>query len=176
MKKSNQDNKRNYKPSKIGESLKSINKNLLYKFGQLDYIIHAKWPEIVGSFFVTHSKPEKITTLPKSSFKNNEIVHQKILHVHVNPAAAIEFQHFQNKIIDKINSFFGYQAIHNIKIHQKLYSTNSPLETKKNIKKNHNLNIKKAEIKDTTNKINDKELGESLTKLGLSIAINYEED
>ena len=32
------------------------------------------------------------------------------LHVNVSPAAAIEFQHFQDKIIEKINSYFGYKA------------------------------------------------------------------
>ena len=45
-----------------------------------------------------------------------KIIYMLMLH----PAAAVEFQHFQNKIIEKINSFFGYEAIHGIKIHQKL--------------------------------------------------------
>ena len=40
------------------------------------------------------------------------------------PAAAVEFQHFQDKIIEKINSYFGYKAIKGIKIHQLLVKTN----------------------------------------------------
>ena len=46
---------------------------------------------------------------------------ENTLHVNVTPAAAVEFQHFQNKIIEKINSFFGYKAIHKIKIHHLRY-------------------------------------------------------
>ena len=43
------------------------------------------------------------------------------LHVNVTPAAALEFQHFQDKIIEKINSYFGYKAIKGIKIHQQYH-------------------------------------------------------
>ena len=55
---------RNFKPTKISDSLKNINNKFLYKFGKLDYIINTKWREIVGSFFVKHSEPQKITSIP----------------------------------------------------------------------------------------------------------------
>ena len=42
---------RNFKTVKIGDSLRRVNQKFLYKFGKLDYTIHAKWEEIVGSFF-----------------------------------------------------------------------------------------------------------------------------
>ena len=89
--------------------------------------------------------------------------------MNVNPSIAVEFQHFQNKIIEKINSFFGYKAIHGIKIHQKLINKINHLNKNKN-KYNKDLKNKKIEIKNTTTKINDKELEESLISLGLSIA------
>ena len=57
---------RYYKPMKISESLQGINQKVLYKFGELDYTIHAKWAEIVGSFFIQHSEPQKISSLSKS--------------------------------------------------------------------------------------------------------------
>jgi len=162
-------NNRNFKPVKISESLKTINQNVLYKFGKLDYIIHAKWPDIVGVFFIQHSQPKKITSIPEHPNENEEIIYKKYLHVNVTPAAAVEFQHFQNKIIEKINSFFGYQAIHGIKIHQKLVKKNNHLDKYRN-KHNKNFKNKKIEIKNTTTKINDKELEESLINLGLSIS------
>ena len=116
-------NNRNFKPVKISESLKTINQKVLYKFGKIDYTIHAKWPEIVGIFFVQHSKPQRITSIQVGYNTNGETIYEKYLHVNVTPAAAVEFQHFQNKIIEKINSFFGYKAIHGIRIHQKLIKT-----------------------------------------------------
>mgnify|MGYP001040464155 CR=1 FL=1 len=122
--------KRNYRPVRLADSLQGINKSLVNKFGKIDYVIHSKWAEIVGTFFVQHSQPEKITTIPIPS-ADVEIEHQeKILHVNVAPAASIEFQHFQNKILEKINFFFGYQAIHGIRIHQNFSSKDTSPSTK----------------------------------------------
>ena len=167
MKPKDREGKRNYKPLKIGDSLREINQNLLYKLGKIDYIIYSKWPEIVGVFFVQHSQPEKITIVPDPSLENSG--KKRILQVSVTPAAAVEFQHYKNKIIEKINSFFGYKAIHGIRIHQKLIKK-SKLSPKKNILKNKNLEQKKIEIKNTIEEINDKKLEESLLNLGLSIS------
>ena len=127
----------------------------------------------VGDFFVKYSQPEKIVNIYESSDDFEVKNHQKLLHVNVAPAAALEFQHFQNKIIEKINSFFGYKAIHYIKIHQNFTSKNT-YNSPKIIDKfdNNFLNQKKKEIKDTTQKINDKELGQSLLNLGFSITKN----
>ena len=164
---------RNYKPTKISDSLKSLNKEWINKFGKIDYIIFSKWSEIVGTFFAQYSQADKITALPNPSKDGETDYTEKILHVSVAPAAAIEFQHFQNKILEKINSFFGYKAIHYIKIHQKFSSKNIH---KKQIQNKHFeknlLNKKRNKINDTSQKINDKELENSLFNLGLSIEQN----
>ena len=157
---------RTFKTVKIGDSLRKINQKYLYKFGKLDYTIHAKWAEIVGSFFVQHSEPQKISSIPQSTNEVGEIIYEKYLHVNVTPSAAVEFQHFQNKISEKINSYFGYKAIKGIKIHQKFVKG-------ENIS-NNNINLatkdkKIQEIKNITPKINDKDLEQSIVNLGLSI-------
>ena len=91
------------------------------------------------------------------------------MHVNVSPPIALEFQHFQNKIIEKINSYFGYKAIKGIKIHQ----TYVKKELLKKTTKQVNL-IKekqdKLKIRETTPNLNNKELEESIVKLGLSIS------
>ena len=158
-------NNRTFRPIKINESLNELNKKILHKFGKLDYTIHSKWSEIVGSFFCNHSEPLNIKSLPVYTNDEGEMMYDKYLHVNVTPSAALEFQHFQNKIIEKINSYFGYKAIKGIKIHQKIINQknlNSKIKNKNNIK-----NINK--IKNTTLKINDKELKESILNLGISI-------
>ena len=167
--------KRSFKPIKLADSLQGFNKNLVNKIGKVDYIIYSNWAEIVGKFFVKYSKPEKITTMPHSS-KSQEFEQKKrILHVNVYSGIVVEFQHFQNKILEKINSFFGYQAIQQIKINQNFFLKNPYANIKKisNLKKNLS-NQKIIEIKDTIQKINDKELEKSLLNLGLSIAKNEE--
>ena len=53
-------------------------------------------------------------------FENDlgETVYKNYLNVSVAPAAAIEFQHFKDTIIEKINTYFGYKAKMDLRIHQ----------------------------------------------------------
>ena len=164
---------RKFKPVKISDSLRALNQKFLYKFGKLDYIIHAKWAEIVGSFFVQHSEPRKISSISQSTDEKGEAIYEKYLHVNVTPSAAVEFQHFHNKILEKINSYFGYKAIKGIKIHQQLIKRENIVTKKINV---NFINIKQKtrEIKNTISKINDKDLEKSIVNLGLSIT-NEEE-
>ena len=108
------------RPIKLSDTLQKINNKLVNKFGKIEYIIYSKWDEIVGIFLFQYSEPDKITSIIKTSESNNNQYKERILNVNVVPSVAIEFQHFENKILEKINSFFGYQAIHRIRIHQKI--------------------------------------------------------
>ena len=164
VKKSN----RKFVPLSISDSLKDVNKKFLYKFGELDYTIHAKWSDIVGNFFIEHSEPIRVDSIAKSTNDIGDKIYDKYLHVNVSPPAALEFQHFQNKIIEKINSYFGYKAIQGIKIHQKYIKKDKSKNTNKNI----NLiqqEKDKVYIRQSTPNLSNKELEESIVNLGLSI-------
>ena len=161
--------KRTFTPLSIADSLRNVNKKFLYKFGKLDYTIHAKWSEIVGSFFVHHSEPQKISSIAKPTNEEGDTLYDRFLHVNVSPAAAVEFQHFQDKIIEKINSYFGYKAIKGIKIHQLL------VKTDQYDLKQRNINLidskeKKLAIKRSAPTLSNKELEESIVNLGFSIS------
>ena len=160
--------KRKFIPISISESLKPVNRKFLYKFGKLDFTIHAKWSEIVGSFFVNHSEPLKISSILASVDENGKNIYNRYLHVNISPAAAIEFQHFQDKIIEKINSYFGYKAIKGIKIHQQ-FIKNESSNRKVNSVNLVEREIDKKEILELTPKLSDKKLEESIVNLGLSI-------
>ena len=54
---------RNYKPSKIGDSLRNINQKFQYRFGKLEFTIYSKWLQIVGPFFAENSEPLKIVSI-----------------------------------------------------------------------------------------------------------------
>jgi hypothetical protein len=160
--------KRKFVPLSISESLKNVNKKFLYKFGKLDYTIHAKWSEIVGSFFVNHSEPIKTSLVLVSTNQDGEKKYNCYLHVKVSPAAALEFQHFQDKIIEKINSYFGYLAIQGLRIHQHHF------ENKILKQKDKHINLIQDEkdrikIQKSTPNLTNKKLEESIVKLGLSI-------
>jgi hypothetical protein len=159
---------RNFVPVSIADSLKTINNKFLYKYGKLDFTIHSKWADIVGKFFVNHSEPQKITSVANSVNDSGETIYDRYLHVNVSPAAALEFQHFQDKIIEKINSYFGYKAIKGVKIYQHFQQKRNTQEVKKNL----NLITReknKSEIKKSTPNLSNKNLEESIVNLGLSI-------
>ena len=86
---------RKYVPTTISDALKDVNRKFLYKFGKLEFTIHTKWSDIVGSFFVNHSEPLRISSVLNSVDENGLKIYDHYLHVNVSPAAAIEFQHFQ---------------------------------------------------------------------------------
>ena len=118
MNQKNNKPKRSFVPQSIGDTVKKINKNFTSKFGKIEFIIHSNWHKIVGSYFTDYSQPNKITRIPDIVNDYGETTYKNYLNVSVAPAAAIEFQHFKDTIIEKINSYFGYKAIMDLRIQQ----------------------------------------------------------
>ena len=166
MKYKNKFPKRTFVPKKIGETLTGINRIYSSKFGKIEFLILSKWPQIVGSFFADHSEPDKISKLIDDYNEFDEPVFKKFLHVRVSPAAAVEFQHYKNTIIEKINSFFGYKAIADLRLQQNF------IPKKNSVNKAYEVEISQDEkelIKNQIDNIRDKELEKSIVNLGVSI-------
>tara|TARA_B100000674_G_scaffold451317_1_gene421982 strand:- start:66 stop:584 length:519 start_codon:yes stop_codon:yes gene_type:complete len=168
MNKKNIKIKRSFIPQRIGDSIKKINRNFTSKFGKFEFIIHSKWDEIAGSYFKNFSEPKNITKLPDFENDIGETIYKNQLNVSVAPAAAIEFQHYKDTIIEKINSHFGYKAIKDLRIHQnyipKYYKSN-----RKNEKMNLSTN-EKTDISKVVKEVKNQDLRKSLIDLGENIA------
>ena len=168
MKYTKSESKRTFVPKKLGDTLSKINKNYSSKFGKIEFIILSKWTQIVGSFFADHSEPDKISRITEEFNEFDEPIYKNFLHVRVSPAAAVEFQHYKDTIIEKINSHFGYKAISDLRLQQNFVH-------EKKINKNKNLfnqefsEEEKTNIKSEINNIKDKELEKSIVNLGASI-------
>ena len=96
----------------------------------------------------------------------DEPIFKNFLHVKVSSAAAVEFQHYKDTIIEKINSFFGYKAIADLRLQQ-----NYIPKAKDNNKLNE-MKISEEEkeiIKNEIDVIHDEELQKSIVNLGASI-------
>ena len=160
MNNSNEVSKRTFVPKTIGESLQKVNQKFSSKFGKIDYVIHVKWKQIVGPFFSNHSQPMKVSSVKDFIGDKNEYIFSNYLHVNVSPAAAVDFQHFKDKITEKINSYFGYKAISKINIIQNFEEYT--VESKKN--KIEKKITKKKFFKEITN-IKQPKLQKALLKL-----------
>ena len=167
MKYKNEESKRTFVPKKIGDTLGKVNKVFSNKYGKTEFLILSKWPQIVGSFFAEHSEPDKISRLTEDFDEFDQPIFKNFLHVRVSPAAAVEFQHYKDTIIEKINSFFGYKAIADLRLQQNFI----PKKNKQSMKSERfeTTENEKKLIKKEIQNIKDKELENSIVNLGLSI-------
>ena len=167
MKNNNTETKRAFVPKKFGEALKKVNRVYSSKFGKIEFLILSNWPQIVGTFFADHSEPDRISRMTEGFSDLDEPIYKNFLHVRVSPAAAVEFQHYKDTIIEKINSFFGYKAITDLRLQQNFV----PNKKSQNVKSlDENLSKEEEEqIKSEIGAINNKELEKSIVKLGASI-------
>ena len=167
MDKKNNKIKRSFIPQTIGDTIRKVNRNFSSKFGKIEFIVHSKWSEITGSYFGEFSEPKNITRIPDYENEFGETVFKNQLNVSVAPAAALEFQHYKDTIIEKINSYFGYKAIIDLRIQQNYIP--------KTVVKANVLNDKKLTSDDEKSIINEVEklknddLKQSLIDLGINI-------
>ena len=167
MKYKNAEPKRTFVPKKIGDTLGKVNRVFSNKYGKIEFLILSKWPQIVGSFFAEHSEPDKISRLTEDFDEFDQPIFKNFLNVRVSPAAALEFQHYKDTIIEKINSFFGYKAIADLRLQQNFMPKKNG-QSLKSERFETNENEKKLVKKEIQN-IKDKELENSIVNLGLSI-------
>lgn len=133
---------------------------IIRKWGFVQTKIITDWPEIVGADLGSCSLPAKLindSVLPK----------KQILIVEVNNSAkATELAYLEDIIISRINTYFGYDAISQIKIKQ----TPTLIVREKNQKKS--LPLSEQQIDDLNiilESIEDEELKTALFELGKSI-------
>jgi hypothetical protein len=72
--------------------------------GFVESAIVTRWPEIVGADLARDTIPDRLR-FPRGRRDGG------VLHLRVSGAAALEIQHEEPRIVERVNSFFGYPAI-----------------------------------------------------------------
>ncbi len=168
MDKKNNKLKRTFIPQTIGNVVNKINRNFTSKYGRLEFVIQSNWSKIVGSYFDNFSEPKNITRVTDHENDLGEKVYRSYLQVNVTPAAALEFQHFKDKIIENINSYFGYKAIMDLRINQNYKPKYDKINKLNSNEKIISQNDKKI-IKNEVINMENIDLKKSLINLGISI-------
>jgi hypothetical protein len=88
--------------------------------------IVARWAEIVGPEIAAHSQPAKINW-PRAV--GEEAPEPATLVLRVEGPAAIEIQHLNAVILERVNRFFGWQAIGRIALRQAPLARRAPPES-----------------------------------------------
>jgi hypothetical protein len=149
-----------FKPRSISATVEKITRPIFGKrgFGQGSMI--ANWGNIVGNVLAGHTFPEQIS-YPRNQ-RNNGTLHLRI----DSPALALELQHIETQLLDRVNTHFGYRAVAHIRIIQGVLPDNNihtlPEKRKITLKEQNELN-------EDLNIINDPDLKNALQALGTEV-------
>ena len=148
-------------PQILSNLLPNDAKKLLKNRGFFELELLSNWEKIVGTSFNKLSYPTKIKTTNSSPKGKGKLL------VKVDRSISFAFEHERKKIVDKINLFFGYNAVEKIEIIQ------INLKNKKS-KKDINFNQLDSEIKEknkTYEELSDfPELKKSFEKIASKIS------
>ncbi|SFF74804.1 hypothetical protein SAMN05518801_101204 [Novosphingobium sp. CF614] len=95
----------------ISELMPEIGRTAFRRFGFVQSSVVSRWPEIVGARHARVCSPESIRFPPGEKSGG-------ILQLVVVPAHAPIIQHVIPEIIERVNRFFGYNAVAKAKIRQ----------------------------------------------------------
>jgi hypothetical protein len=119
-----------------------------------------RWTEIVGPEIAAHSQPEKIHWPRPFEGRPPE---PGTLALRVEGPAAIEIQHLSTVILERVNRFFGWQAVASLRLRQ------APLHRQEPKVMPRPDPEATARIAATLPEINDEKLRDALARLGAAI-------
>lgn len=95
----------------ISDLMPQIGRSAFRRFGFVQSSVVSRWPEIVGETHARVCAPEMIRFPPGEKSEG-------IMHLVVLPAHAPLVQQILPEITERVNRFFGYQAVARIKLRQ----------------------------------------------------------
>ena len=99
----------------LAEVLRATVKDAFAKQGFARTELITRWPDIVGPEIAAHSEPDKIQW-PRPY--GGEEPQPGTLVLRVEGPTAVEIQHLSRVILERVNSFFGWQAVTELRLRQ----------------------------------------------------------
>jgi hypothetical protein len=94
----------------LGQSIDRVSGPVLRRRGFAESAIVTRWDEIVGRPLCDHSRPFRVV-FPRGERRSGT------LHLTVAGAFAPEVEHLSPQIIERINVYFGYRAVEQLRLH-----------------------------------------------------------
>jgi hypothetical protein len=95
----------------LAVTLPKVTRRTLGRHGLAEGGLVSDWAAVVGETIAERSLPLRL------SFTGGER-REGTLHVRVSGALALELQHLEPLILERINGYFGYRAVGRLRIHQ----------------------------------------------------------
>jgi hypothetical protein len=143
----------------LAKSIEQVVKPVYKKHGFAEHRILTQWHEVVGAELAAYSIPQKLV-FPRGKKENGT------LHILVASARALELQHIQPVIHDKIAVYFGYPAVSRIVFTQ----SSGAIFQKKRKSKTKPVPVLDAGVSAAVAQCKDEELRGALLSLGNALA------
>jgi hypothetical protein len=104
------------RPRPLAEVLRKTLAEAFAKQGFASVELVTRWPEIVGAEIAAHSQPETIQW-PRGPQAKSAPEPGTLL-LRVEGPAAVEIQHLSEVILQRVNQFFGWQAVASVRLRQ----------------------------------------------------------
>lgn len=95
----------------VARFLPALARKAYRKYGFTESSVITRWPEIVGAQLAARTAPAKVA-FPQGRR------HGGTLHIIAEAGGAVELQHLESLVTERINGFYGYAAIARIAITQ----------------------------------------------------------
>lgn len=148
----------------LGTALNKMTKPIFGKRGLADGVIAMEWPQIVGESLAKVTMPERIS-YPKRDRRDGTL-YLKV----AGGSFATELIHFEPQLIERINRYFGYQAVSRVQINQGPISRPPENQAPKNISAKTGRKLPETtELGGNLSSVSDPELLEALKSLGEAV-------
>ena len=145
-------------PRRIGQTVPEVAGKVLGKRGLAFGALITDWPSIIGHQLSLRTAPDKLS-FPRGKRED------ATLHIRAMGAIALELQHLEPQIIERINSFFGYRAVARIKlVHAALPQSVRPAPRKRELTMDEEIAVVTG-----TAAVEDEELRATLERFGRSL-------
>lgn len=145
----------------ISDLMPEIGRAAFRRYGFIQSSVVSRWPEIVGERYADVSLPESIR-FPRGEKEGGT------LHLLVSGAHSTLMQHITPEIIERVNRFFGYNAVSQVRFRQGTINTEKSKE--KRVPAPPSLKPAPIELGENLRDIGDPELNRVLESLAASVA------
>jgi hypothetical protein len=133
---------------------------LFRRRGFADSAVVTDWPAIVGERLAAQTAPERIVFPPRKRSEGT-------LKLRVGSSGlALELQHFEPQLIERINCYFGFPAVNRIQL---LHGPVPPRVVRGGVSVRELTEKEKKELSDALAQIDAPDLAEALENLGACI-------
>jgi len=157
-----------FEPRSVSEIIGKVLEPVLARRSGMTLDLIKAWPELVGEEFRETTRPEKINWPRRAN--EDDPFKPAVLVVACENSAALFFQHEQAAILERINVFFGFEAIGRVTILQKqVMASSDKKKSNKPALSSKFTNEEEIRLASILDEIDDPKLKETLTKLGRGV-------